>query len=189
MTALKRKSTLVVWVSSLIIGTVLTLTVFGFYVYLGWRGNNSERLYKLALYDLHGILFAKYIVVGLQSKIDTDGIFEGSPMVSGTIKNISNKKIYSMKLKIVFSDTEGRAVYVDTFYPIGLEFEHLTNIQGIAKKTKSFLLENDSISFKRRLKNLPKAVYDFLRAKQKFARSQESAKLKLTYKIEGVGIQ
>ncbi len=186
---LKPRTIPVIALSSLIIASVLALTIFGFYAYLEWKEKNIRRNYKLLLYDLNGQLFDKYITVNLQAKIERDGIFKGKPVVWGAIENKSNKKIYSLKLKIAFSDRSKQVVYVDTFYPIGLELESLINIGDITKKTKNFLSEGDSISFTHQLKNCPAEVLDYLKSKSKFAKITHAKPLELVYKIEGMDIK
>ncbi|OGW75791.1 MAG: hypothetical protein A2Z72_05245 [Omnitrophica bacterium RBG_13_46_9] len=186
---IKLRSILVITVSSLIIASVLALTIFGFYAYLEWKEENGRGNYRRALYELSGNLFSKYILINLKARIDKEGIFKNRPVIEGTIKNTSSKKIYSLKLKIVFSDTQRHVVYVDTFYPIGLEFDSLANIGEIAKETKNFLLEGDSISFKHRLKNCPPQISEYLKSKLNFAKVGRAAPLQLEYKIEGVDIR
>ena len=169
---LKPRTIPVIALSSLIIASVLALTIFGFYAYLEWKEKNMRRNYKLLLYDLNGQLFDKYITVNLQAKIERDGIFKGEPVVWGAIENKSNKKIYSLKLKIAFSNLTQQVVYVDTFYPIGLE-----------------LGSGDSISFTHQLKNCPAEVLDYLKSKLKFAKFTHAKPLELVYKIEGLDIK
>lgn len=186
---IKNRTALVIVFSSLIISSVLALTIFGFYAYLEWKGKEIRRNYKMALYDLNTKVYEKYITVKLDGRIDTEGIFKGNPIVRGTIKNNSDKTIYSLRLKIAFYDLGNRTVYVDTFYPVGLALESLVNIVDVTKTTKNFLLEGDSISFKHRLKNCPLKVLTFLKSKRKFAGLGVSEPLKLDYKIVGLDIR
>ena len=186
---IRPRPTLVIALSSLIIAAVLALTVFGFYAYLGWKKKHMERVYRLALYGRNATLFDRYIKVNLTAQIEKSGAFRGGPVLSGTIKNLSNKKIYSLKLKVLFYDPDRRVVYHDTFYPIGLDFESLVNISDIAKETKNFLLEADSISFKHKLKNCPAEVMAYLGSKLKFAKAAPLRPLLVEYKIEGLDIR
>jgi hypothetical protein len=171
---LKPRTIPVIALSSLIIASVLALTIFGFYAYLEWKEKNIRRNYKLLTEDINGELFAKYIIVNLQAKIEERGTFKEKSVVTGTIKNTSKKKIYSLRLKISFSDKNEKVVYVDTFYPIGPEI---------------FLAEGDSISFTHQIKNHPKEVLDYLKSKLRFAKSAYTKPLKLAYKIEGLDIK
>lgn len=186
---IKNRTALVIAFSSVIISSVLALTIFGFYAYLGWKEKEIRKNYKVALYDLNAKTFEKYVIVKLDARFDTEGIFKGKPIVRGTIKNTSRKTIYSLRLKLAFYDKEHRTVYVDTFYPVGLELESLVNIADIRKMTKNFLLEGDSISFKHRLKNCPPKVLEYLKSKRKFAGLGVSEPLKLEYKIAGLDIR
>lgn len=186
---LKQKSLLIVIISSLVIASVLALTIFGFYAYLEGKEKKIKRNYRLAIYDVNAQLFEKYIAINLKATIDQEGISKNKPVIEGTIKNTSDKKIYSLKMKIAFCNPEGEVVYADTLYPVGSEFESPVNIGEIAKKTKSFLLEGDSISFVYQLKNTPPEVRDYLKSCQKFVKAQDAGHLELVYKIEGLDIK
>jgi hypothetical protein len=186
---MKPRTILVITFSSLIIAAVLSLTIFGFYAYLEWKEKDIRRNYRNALYEQNGQLFKKYIHVDVRARIDTDGIFKGRPIVEGTIKNKSDKRIYSLKLKIALHDAEKQVVYVDRFYPIGPDLESLVTIAELTTITKNFLLEGDSISFKHRLRNCPPSVIHFLQSKLDFAKAGSAQPLELSYKIEGVGLR
>lgn len=183
---IKRVSTLVIAISSLVIMSVLGLTIFGFYAYLGWKVKDIRQNYKLALYDLNGRVFGRYITLKLYPVISDRGAFKGKPVVEGTVENSSNKRIYSLKLKIAFYDPERRVVYVDRFYPVGLALEPPVNAPGA---TENFLRENDSISFVQPLKNCPPEVLLFLKSRSGFARDRGTEQFDFEYKIEGIDIR
>ena len=183
---IKRISTLVITISSLVIISVLGLTIFGFYAYLGWKVKVIRQNYRAALYDLNGRTFARYVTIDLQPGIGTDGALKGKPVVEGTLKNSSNKKIYSLKLKIAFYDSLRRAIYVDRFYPVGPALESPANAADV---TENFLRENDSISFVQPLKNCPSKVLLFLKSKLGFAKINDKEPIDFEYKIEGMDIR
>lgn len=179
----------VILFSSLIMALALMLTIFGFYAYLKVKEEKMQLDYRATIYDLNARLFAKYIPITIQAKIETEDTFRDKPVAEGTITNSSNKKIYSLKLKLIFYDKNDRVLYVDTFYPIGVEFESLLDIADITDETKNFLAEGNSISFTHKLTNCPDSVCEFLEAKLKFAKSQEAEPIRLEYKIEGLDIR
>ena len=183
---LKPRTRLVITFSSLIIASVLALTIFGFSAYLKWKKTEMRRNYKLGLYDLNAQLFEKHINVKLEAKNAGAGIFREKPVIIGTIKNTSNKKIYSLKLKIFFYDSKERVIYVDSFYPVGLEFESLLKI---GHATENFLREGDSLSFEHQLKNCPPRLLDYLESKLNFAKLAHVEPLELKYKLEGIDIR
>jgi len=183
---IKRTSALVIVVSSSVIVTVLALTLFGFYAYLEWKEADTAKNYRLGLYDLNARVFAKHILVNLQAKLGTEGASKGKPVIEGTVKNVSNKKIHSLKLRIAFYDPEQRVIYVDKFYPIGSDPESLVNISGF---DENFLKEHDSISFKHPLKNYPQEIESYLGSRSKFAKLPGGETLSLVYKIEGLDIK
>ena len=184
--ALKRKSILIIAVSSFVITSVLVLTIFGFYAYLEWKEKNIRRSYRLALHELNGELFKKYVIITLQPKIAGEGVFQGKPVVAGTIKNTSNKSIYSLRMKVSFCDRAQRVVYVDTFYPIGAEPDSLIDR---VDTTTNFLREGDSLSFTHHLKNCPPEVMSHLGSKLKFAKRENVSPLDLRHVVEELDIR
>ena len=183
---IKPRTIPIVTLSSIIIASVLALTIFSFYVYLGWKEKNIERKYRISLQDLNAQLFRKYIMLDVQARIGSEEGFKNWPLVCGTIKNKSNKKIYSLKLKVSFSDPEGRVLYVDSFYPVGPKVRALIDMGNI---TKSFLLEGDSVSFNHQLTNCPTVVSEYLRSKLKFAKEGDTVPLTLKYSLETLDIK
>ena len=183
---IKRKSILIVAASSTLIALVLVLTLFGFYAYLEWEEAHSRRNYTKSLYDLNGRVFRRFIVVALQARIADAMPFSGKPVVAGTIKNNSNKTIYSLKMKIALHDSAQRVVYIDTFYPIGLERE---SIIDTGHTTRNFLLQGDSLSFTHYLKKCPLEVVEHLASQLKFAKEDDFRPLELKYTIEELDIR
>lgn len=173
---LKYRTVLIIILSSVIISSVLTLTIFGFYAYLEWKSQTTRRNYQISLHDINAELFSKYIAIELEPKIDKEGVFQDKPILEGAIKNTSDKAIYSLRLRIAFRDNEHRVVHVDHFYPIGPGF-------------RSFLRGGDTLSFKYRLKNCPQKVTDYLDAQLRFAKDPGPGQLELVYKIEGIDIK
>lgn len=186
---IKGKSPLIITISSLVIACALALTVFGFYAYLEWKAKNTKRNYRLSAYDLDAHLFAKYIALELKPKLDMQDAPTGAPIIEGTVKNTSRKKIYSLKIKIAFVDPSGEVLYVDTLCPVGVDLESPVNLGDMTRKTRNFLLEGDSVSFTYRLKNCPPKVLDYMRSQLKFAKAKKGQPLELVYRIEGVVIR
>jgi len=183
---IKRTSALVIVVSSSVIVAVLALTIFGFYAYLEWKETDIVKGYRLALYDLNARVFDKHVLVDLQAKLGAESVSTGKPIVEGTVRNASNKKVYSLRLRIAFCDSQRQVIYVDKFYPIGTEPESLVSVGGI---TENFLKEHDSISFKHPLKNCPQEIENYLRTRSKFVKQPNVEALSLVYKIEGLDIK
>lgn len=168
--AIKQRTALVISISSAVIIAALALTVSGFYAYLGWKEKDVRRNYRMALYDLNARLFEKYVLVNMEAKIGESGVYKDRAILEGTVKNNSGKKIYSLKIKITFSDRNGEVVYVDTIYPAGLG----------AKNSASFTYV---------LRNCPKTLTDYLKSKLKFAKTESVEPLSLVYKVEGLDIR
>ncbi|MCQ9207459.1 MAG: hypothetical protein NG740_06250 [Omnitrophica bacterium] len=186
---IKGKSSLIIAISSGVIACALTLTVFGFYAYLEWKEKNTKRNYRVSVYDMDARLFAKYITLELEPKLDMQGTPSEKPIIEGTIKNTSRRKIYSLKIKIAFVDPAGEVLYVDTLCPVGVDPESLVPLSDITRKTRNFLLEGDSVSFTHSLKNCSPKVLDYLKSQLKFAKAKTDPPLEFVYRIEGVDIR
>lgn len=167
---IKRTSYLVITISSLVIASVLALTVFGFYAYLEWKEKRLNRNYALALYDLNAELFEKYIAIGLNAELGPQDVFKRGPAIEGSVRNLSDKKIYSLKMKIAFCDREGQVVYADTVYLAGIE-------------------GGGSRSFARYYKNAPEKVRRYLMSRSKLAKNEGVEPLELVYTVEGLDIR
>ena len=169
---IKKKSILVIVLSITLITLVLITTLIGFYLYLNWKEENTKSLYLTSLYELNAKLYAKYIsITSILIKIDEEEFFKGKPIIEGRIKNTSNKKIRSLKLKISLLDKDGRVLYMGLFYPLRID-------------SHSYLAPNDAISFKHLLKNCPKDITSYLKMKTRFAKEKKKEAIDIDYKIE-----
>ena len=187
---IKSRTAPVIVLSSIILASVLTLTMFGFYAYIEWKKKSARDSYSRAFYDLNRLLFSKKVAIDLQAKLDEEGAFKGYPVVYGTIKNNSNKKIYSLKIKVIFYNTDQSPLYVDAFYPVGSELEGFVNLNDLARNTENFLAEGDSISFTHQLKKPPPKLLKYFKSKLKFAKKKEDQEpISFTFKTEGLDIR
>jgi hypothetical protein len=174
---IKKKSILVIILSILLISLVLIATLIGYYLYLNWKEENTKSAYLTSLYELNAKLYAKYIsITSILIKIDEEEFFEGKPIIEGHIKNTSNKKIRSLKLKISLLDKDGRVLYMDLFYPLRID-------------SYSYLAPNDAISFKHLLKNCPKDITSYLKMKTRFAKEKKKDPINIDYKIEELTLE
>jgi len=178
---IKKKSILVIILSTTLISLVFVITLFGFYLYLNWKAENNKLSYRTTLSELNARLYEKYVsVASVLLKIDSEGIFKGNPVVEGHITNRSSKKITSLKLRVSILDNENRVLYRESFYPLRRE----PYLSVISKGTGNYLAPDDSISFKHLLKNCPKDVLTYLKMKTRFAKEKKSQSLNLDYKLE-----
>ncbi len=178
---IKKKSILAIIFSSILISLVFITTLIGFYLYLNWKEENTKSLYLSSLYELNAKLYAKYILItSILIKIDEGEFFKGKPTIEGRIKNRSNKKIRSLKLKILLLDKDGRVLYMDLFYPLRIN----SYFGVISKETGNYLAPNDAISFKHLLKNCPKDITSYLKMKTRFAKEKKEEAISIDYKIE-----
>jgi len=183
---IKKKSILVIIISSALISVVFVMTLIGLFLYFDWMEQNERDQYLKTLYELNAGLFEKYLSFeSLIVKIGSSGYFEGKPVVEGTIQNRSNKKILSIKVKLSLVNQDKKVIYVESFYPLWSK----TYVPLLSKKTGTYLSPSDSISFKHILGNCPRNVVSYLKEKNLFAKSKGKEDLQLRYRMEEVMIQ
>jgi len=172
---IKRKSRLVIIWSCFLVAAVLMLSLMGYYFFISWKEEEAEKHYRLIVQELNAKIFAKYVsVTGVVAKIEQEGLLEGLPVLEGSIKNTSVKKVTLLKIKTFFLDKDNSVIYLDSFYPLGGE---------------NYLLPNDSISFKHLLRKAPKELRNYLVMRQSFAKAEEPLKITLRWQIEALDIE
>ncbi len=180
---IKRKSLLVILLSTAVISFVLIITLIGFYLFLSWQQETDEYAYKSQISDLNAAIYDTHIYIkGISARIDTDGLFKNKPVVQGRISNKTNKNIISLELRINFEDQKGRVIFMDKFFPVYNDF----GVGIIAEKTGNYLAPGDSISFKHLLENCPKQILEHLKKQAVFVKDNKNGQLNLSYKLEEV---
>lgn len=178
---IKKKSILVIVLSSTVVAVVLVITLFGFYIYLNLKEENNNDAYISDIRQLNAKLYSKCILISsVVIKIGEEGAFKNEPVVEGQIKNTSNKKLVSLKLKLSLLDKDGRVLYMDAFYPL----RHKSYFGVISEETGNFLAPSDSVSFKHILRNCPNDIEIYLKMKKQFAKEKKKETINIEYKIE-----
>jgi len=182
---IKKKSILVIVVSSVLISLVLITTLIGFYLYLNWKADGNKSSYSNSLRQLNAELYGRHIEISsLRFKLDRDADPAAIPLIEGRISNKSNKKISYLKLKLSLSDKAGCVLYTDYFYPLTSR----TYFGAIPKQAASYLAPSDSISFKHTLRGCPEKILSYLKTKYEFVKSKDTDKIDMRYKIEEISI-
>jgi len=177
---IKKKSIIVIILSTMLISLVLIITLVGYYLYLNWQEENDRLTYCDSLYELNAKLFSKYVDVSyVNLKMDTEGVFKGNPVVEGRITNRSDKKLLSIKLRIAVKDKEDRVLYTESFYPL----QKSTYVPILTEGTGQFLSPGDSISFSHILKNCPRQVVSYLDMRTQFAKGKNPKAMDLEHKV------
>jgi len=180
---IKKKSILVIILSSITVAIVLVATLFGFHFYLNWEEAKNRAEYNRSVYELNAKMFSKYITISsLFLGASDDDDHADKAVIEGHIKNNSDKKIISMKLRIAIVDKDNRVLYAESLYPLYQKGALVVS----GRESGQYLSPNDSISFKRALESCPKDIVTYLRMKMRFARDHEQRVLNLDYKIEGL---
>jgi len=160
---IKRKSLIVVALSTIVITAALTSTLIGYYMYLELKGREDERASSEAIKRLQAKIFSKYVdIVGLSYGIEASGPLKGKPTIKGVVANRSTRRLYNVILKVKFLDKDGAPMYEVIFQPQEPAFR----IDQLGAMTKAYLtgpkknyLEADSSSaFKRVIPNCPKEL-------------------------------
>ncbi len=161
---IKRKSLIVVVLSTIVISTVLACTLIGYYMYLELKEREDERACSNSIKKLEAKIFSKYVdIKGLSYGIEPSGPLKGKPTIKGIIKNRSTRQLYNIILKVKFLDEDGASIYEVIFQPQ----EPVFGINQLGVMTKAYLtgpqknmvLEaNYSIAFKRTVPNCPKEL-------------------------------
>jgi len=181
MILLKKKSLVVVVFSSILIGLVLLMTMTGVYFYKRWALQKSNIAYRHSLSELNAQLFSKRLdFTKTMLRTGDKKSDHASIMVEGQIKNNSLTDIDSIKVNFSIKDPSGKILYVTDLYPVGapslLSFMTSYN-EG------NYLRHDDTISFRHRLRNVPKQLRLMIGKKYLFAKGKD---LVLDFEIEEI---
>jgi len=186
MRMIKRKSLIVIFMSSLLISLVLVVTLLGTYLYLTIKEDDNQTKYRESLYEFNARLYEKYVyVTSVVLKIGTKERFRNKPIIEGRISNKSNKTIVSIQLVASLTDKNGRTIYEESFLPLRPD-AYLT---VIPKRSGSYLAPNDTVSFIHIMKRCPGEVYSDLVERRGLVKGKEPGRYAVGYKIEKLIIE
>jgi len=116
---IKRKSLVVILISSLVISAVLVLTIIGFSLYLGWKGKDLSKTHSLEIAGLNASLYGQHInVSGLSAKKGREGIYKDKFLIEGAIKNTGFRTVGSLMLQVDFLNASHEIIRSETFKPL-----------------------------------------------------------------------
>lgn len=166
---IKRKSSIVIFISCFIIGLALVFTLAGIYIFLNYTQDSNEQSYRNELYELNAELYAKSVFVTNASLriTDTDKI-----IVTGKITNKSNKDVLAIKLKASLVDQDRRVLYMERLYPLYYTFFN---------RNKARLSAGESIMFTHLFRRCPKyIVKEYKKSSKEFSGPKIKPDLKIT---------
>ncbi len=181
---IKKKHLAVVLFSSGIIAAVMVSTLVGYVVYIEWKKDSTASMYYDSLHGLTADMFKADIVLFNMNTGIAEGVFEGAPIVEGSLKNNSSKIISSIMLEVAFLRADGSVAYRKLFFPFGENKIIPISTEGL----KTVLLPGFDISFKYPLRDCPQEVISQLYTKSEFARAAKRDRLEVKYSIVGMSV-
>jgi len=160
---LKKKSVLVVFLSSALVSLVLVLTLIGYVFYLEWKDKESDLSYRYLLNRINAKLYVKYVDVSrLNAKIEGTGPLKGNPIVEGLITNKTGRDILDLLLKVKFLDKDGAVIYEVIFHPQDPAFGQANlmsvSIPYIYRPSRVIIKSGGSLPFKKILEHCPQGI-------------------------------
>jgi len=182
---LKKKHISVVAFSSAIIAIVFIVTLAGYHLYIQWKQDTLALKYRNSIYKLTAELFRNDVIL---SNIDLRVIKkEGTsalPLLQGSLKNNSGKKITSISVEISLENPDGTVVYKEWVHPLG----NRSSSFGIMEYTEKVLLPGEKMSFRHFMKNCPYDVTEKISAKTEFAKEGSREALTVDFSIVGLTV-
>src|SRR3989338_2389949 len=105
---IKKKSFLVVVLSSIVIFSVLIFTLIGYYMYIELRARDDEKIAQDAIKKIGSRILSKYVAAsGLSCALEASGAMKGRVVLKGSLINRSRRDLYNIVLKVKFIDARG----------------------------------------------------------------------------------
>ncbi len=161
---IKPKSLIVIFLSSIVISSVLIFTLIGYYMYIELKERDTEKARADSIKKIQAKIFSKYIEIAqLSGEIETSGPLKGRPSIAGVIKNTSARPLCNILLKVKFLDTKKASIYEVVFQPLeptfGIDQLGSMTMSYLAGPPKNFLEPNSSKVFKRLVPNCPRELF------------------------------
>ena len=167
---IKKKSLIVVLVSSFVIALVMVLTLVGYVAYMELKGEESRRNYQDSLRKINVRTYSGYIdVKDLNSKIEESGALRGKMVIEGIIKNNGSREIDSILIKVKFLDKDGAVIYEAIFHPqepsLGTSGMVQLSIPYLSSPPKITVKPGSVFPFKTIVSSCPEEILSELRQK------------------------
>jgi len=169
---------------------VFILTLIGYNLYVKWKGDVSAAKYRSSIYELSAELFRKDIIL---SKVSVDigkqSARTSPPFIKGSLKNNSAKAVSSALVEVFFQKSDGRVIYKDWIYPLGVRKLPLGRFSLFFRRSKTYniLLPGEGVSFRHPIRNCPNEIYEQFSNKTNFAKNGKN-KIMIIYSIVGLEI-
>ena len=160
---IKKKSLVVIFLSGLVIASVLVLTLVGYVIYVEFKSEDFRRSYQDLLQKLNAKTYSRYIEISkLDSRIESAGALKGKPIIEGVVSNKGAKDITGLLIKVKFLDRNGAIIYEVIFHPeepsLGTSILTQVPIPYFSVPAKVIIKSKETLPFKKILTNCPKEI-------------------------------
>ncbi|MDP8257898.1 MAG: hypothetical protein P9L90_00530 [Candidatus Aadella gelida] len=184
---LKKKHISVIIFSSSIIAIVFISTLVGYHLYLQWKQDTLALKYRSSIYKLTAEVFKNDIVLSNVSiKTDKTSGIGVVPLLQGTIKNNSGKKITSILIEVSLIKPDGTVAYKEWVNPLGGGSDESGMNPSAVVYPEKILMPGEEMNFGHLLKNCPQDVKRKLSLKSEFAKEGAKGSLELNLSVAGM---
>lgn len=188
---IKKKSLVLGMISSLVLCSVVTLTLFGYFFYLQLKEKEAKREYLELLHGVNAKAYAKHIeIVKLEARIEKAGVLRGEPLIEGVIKNNGPKNLNDIVLKLKFLNHDGASIYGTAIRPhesyLISSGRSQIPIPRLSSSSKIVLRAYGELAFKKILTPCPEAIISELKNGVIFSKSSLTELGKINYEITSV---
>ncbi len=139
---LKKKSIIVITVSSITLSIVILSTFAGFFLYATWKENEGEELYLEKLGSvLAQTYYNKIVITDLEAKISKTYPYKEKPVLKGSIENLGNSTIKHLVIKVYFLDFRNDSIYDVEFEPL----KYISKKEGVVTPFIEMLIREDEV--------------------------------------------
>lgn len=194
MNMIKKKSFVVAMVSGCIICGVLVLTLIGYVAYVEMKNKERVEVYRELLRNVNAKVYSKHLnISGLNVKIESAGPLRGKPVIEGRLRNTGYREVSDIIIRVKLTDLDGAVLYEVLFHPqepsLGSSGLAQVPIPYISGQTKSSILPDGTVTFKKILSSCPKEIVDELRRQTHEEKRQKSWPYKLDPEVISVAFQ
>jgi len=180
-------------ISGFVLSCVLILTLIGYVVYAELKNGESKISYRRALGTFNAKIYGKYIdVSGLSARVGDSGALKGKEIVEGTLKNLGEKQVCGLLIKIKFLDRDGAVIYeslIDPMRPaLGYGGIPQVTIPYISSRSEACIPKGTALPFKMVLSNCPDEITSAIRGSAGFTKDRGRWSGKIGYELASVEI-
>jgi hypothetical protein len=184
---MKKKHFPVILFSSSIVIVVFLSTLFGYSLYTQFKKDAFTAGYWDSIYAISADIFREDIVL-TNTNVKTDESGEEAPVVTGTIRNNSERQITNVLIEFSFSEQDGRVLYKEWVRPLaGQSFDGVRFFTDPVSG-EEVISPGGSFNFRHVMRNCPKNVIRRIPTKRGFGRKDGSRKIEFKSSVGALKI-